>query len=215
MTSDSDICSVDRNNNYNKWTPEEKENLLATVTECTCNDSTEWKSVSESLNVMFGSNRTAKSCQNQYKRIMAFKDSENKVEMVNASCQTDISLNPNDNFVFMKMDEEILELRTNSSDLHDLSASECKQMGMPLISNNLQVPLVAELDITLMNKKLNAYIYDDIESTFSDGVLDIVHREEEKIQTSMLEDYSSKLTGTKEEYDKKDVEYIVQNLEDK
>ncbi|VDH98438.1 Hypothetical predicted protein [Mytilus galloprovincialis] len=108
-----------RNNKYNKSTLEEKENLLTSVTECTCNDSTEWKSVTESLNVMFGSYRTAKSCQNQYKRIMAFKDSENKVEMVNASCQTDISLNPNDNFVFMKMDEEILELRTNTSDSHD------------------------------------------------------------------------------------------------
>ncbi|CAC5385409.1 ANGPT2 [Mytilus coruscus] len=83
---------------------------------------------------------------------------------------------------------------------------------MPLISNNLQAPLVAELDITSMNQQLKAYIDDDIKSTFSEDVQDMVKNEQEQMKTSMLEDYSFKLNGTKEEYDKQ-ISNIVQNLE--
>ncbi|CAG2213066.1 unnamed protein product [Mytilus edulis] len=131
---------------YNKSTLEEKENLLTTVTECTCNESTEWKSVSESQSVMFGSNRTAKPCQNQYKRIRVFKDSDNKVETVNASCQTDISLNPNDNFVFMKMEEEFLELRTSSPDSVDTVYYESESSSSVLRTMLLCIRLHLQLD---------------------------------------------------------------------
>ncbi|XP_052085421.1 angiopoietin-2-like isoform X1 [Mytilus californianus] len=94
------------------------------------------------------------------------------------------------------------------------SGSECQQVRMSLISNNLQAPLVAELDITSMNQQLKAYIDDDIKSTFSDDVQDMVKNEQEQLKTSMLDDYSSKLNGTKKEYDKK-MSNIVQNIEDK
>ncbi|XP_071144298.1 fibrinogen-like protein 1 [Mytilus edulis] len=82
------------------------------------------------------------------------------------------------------------------------TGSKCKQVRMPLISNNLQAPLVAELDITSMNNQLKSYIDD------------MVKNEQEQLKTSMLEDYSSKLNDSKEEYDKK-MSNIVNNLEDK
>lgn len=94
------------------------------------------------------------------------------------------------------------------------SSSECQQVRMPLISNNLHAPLVAELDITSMNQQLKTYIDDDIKSTFSEDVQDMVKNEQEQMKTTMLQDFSSKLNGTKEEYDKK-MSNIVQNLDDK
>ncbi|CAG2238662.1 Tenascin-R,Ryncolin-2,Ficolin-1-A,Ryncolin-1,Fibrinogen C domain-containing protein 1,Tenascin-N,Fibroleukin,Fibrinogen-like protein 1,Ficolin-2,Protein scabrous,Tenascin,Ficolin-1,Fibrinogen-like protein A,Ficolin-1-B,Microfibril-associated glycoprotein 4,Ryncolin-3,Techylectin-5A,Ryncolin-4 [Mytilus edulis] len=94
------------------------------------------------------------------------------------------------------------------------TGSKCKQVRMPLISNNLQAPLVAELDITSMNNHLKSYIDDDIKSTFSDDVMDMVKHEQDQLKTSMLDDYSSKLNESMEEYDKK-LSKIVQNFEDK
>lgn len=94
------------------------------------------------------------------------------------------------------------------------SDSECKQVRMPLLSNNLQAPLVAELDITSMNKQLKAYIDDDIQSTFSDEVRDMVKNEQKQLKTSMIADYYAKLNDSKEEYDKK-MSNIVHNFEGK
>ncbi|CAG2228208.1 ANGPT2 [Mytilus edulis] len=85
---------------------------------------------------------------------------------------------------------------------------------MPLISNDLKAPLVAELDITSVNKQLESYINDDIKSTFSEEIQDMVKIEQEQTKTSMLEDYSLKLNTTKMEYDKR-FSNIVQNLEAK
>lgn len=94
------------------------------------------------------------------------------------------------------------------------SGSECKQVRMPLISNNLQAPLVAELDITSINEQLKHYIDDDIQSKFSEEVRDMVKNEQEQLKTSMLEDYSSKLNDSKEKYDKKMLN-IMRDLNDK
>ncbi|VDI44537.1 Hypothetical predicted protein [Mytilus galloprovincialis] len=94
------------------------------------------------------------------------------------------------------------------------TGSECKQVRMPLISNNLQAPLVAELDITSMNNQLKSYIDDDIQSKFSEEVRNMVKNEQEQLKTSMLEDYSSKLNDSKENYDKKMLN-IMRDLEDK
>ncbi|VDI60368.1 Hypothetical predicted protein [Mytilus galloprovincialis] len=85
---------------------------------------------------------------------------------------------------------------------------------MPLISNDLKAPLVAELDIISVNKQLESYINDDIESTFSDKIQDMVKIEQDQTKTTMLEDYSLKLNTTKKEYDKR-FSNIVQNLEAK
>ncbi|XP_071135872.1 angiopoietin-2-like [Mytilus edulis] len=94
------------------------------------------------------------------------------------------------------------------------SNSECNPVRMPLISNDLKAPLVAELDITSVNKQLESYINDDIKSTFSDEIQDMVKIEQDQTKTSMLEDYSFKLNTTKKEYDKR-FSNIVQNLEGK
>ncbi|XP_063402494.1 angiopoietin-related protein 7-like isoform X2 [Mytilus trossulus] len=94
------------------------------------------------------------------------------------------------------------------------SNSECKPVRMPLISNDLKAPLVAELDITSVNKQLESYINDDIKSTFSDEIQDMVKIEQDQTKTSMFEDYSLKLNTTKKEYDKR-FSNIVQNLEGK
>ncbi|CAC5390000.1 ANGPT2 [Mytilus coruscus] len=91
------------------------------------------------------------------------------------------------------------------------SSSECQQVRMPLVSNKLNAPLVAELDITSMNKQLKTYIRDDIESTFSKNIHRMVKNKQDDLKVSMLQDYSSKLNTTKTEYDKK-ISNIVQNL---
>ncbi|XP_063402247.1 fibrinogen-like protein 1 [Mytilus trossulus] len=94
------------------------------------------------------------------------------------------------------------------------SNSECQQVRMPLVSNKLNAPLVAELDVTAMNKQLKTYIRDDIESTFSEDIKGLVKKEQDDIKVSMLQDYSSKLNKTKKEYDKH-ISKIVQSLEEK
>lgn len=94
------------------------------------------------------------------------------------------------------------------------SNSECQQVRMPLVSNKLNAPLVAELDVTAMNKQLKTYIRDDIESTFSEDIKGLVKKEQDDIKVLMLQDYSSKLNKTKKEYDKH-ISKIVQSLEEK
>ncbi|CAC5422054.1 unnamed protein product [Mytilus coruscus] len=90
--------------------------------------------------------------------------------------------------------------------------SECREIRMPLVSNELKAPLVAELDITSMNKQLKSYISDDIQLTFSKDIKDMVKSEQNNLKTTMLKDYSSKMKETKEGYDLK-ISDIIQNLQ--
>ncbi|XP_071135376.1 fibrinogen-like protein 1 [Mytilus edulis] len=94
------------------------------------------------------------------------------------------------------------------------SSSECQEIRMPLVSNELKAPLVAELDISAMNKQLKSYIKDDIQSTFSKDIENMVKSEQNNLKTTMLEDYSSKIKETKEGYDMK-ISDIIQNLQSK
>lgn len=94
------------------------------------------------------------------------------------------------------------------------SSSECHHVRMPLVSNKLNAPLVAELDVTAMNQQLATYIRDDIESTFSKDIKSLVKKEQDGIKVSMLQDYSSKLNKTKNEYDRH-ISKIVQTLKAK
>ncbi|XP_076079664.1 fibrinogen-like protein 1 [Mytilus galloprovincialis] len=94
------------------------------------------------------------------------------------------------------------------------TSSDCQQVRMPLVSNKLNAPLVAELDVTAMNQQLATYIRDDIESTFSEDIKTLVKKEQDEIKVSMLQDYSSKLNKTKNEYDRH-ISKIVQNLKAK
>ncbi|CAC5389999.1 Fibrinogen-like protein A,Ryncolin-4,Angiopoietin-related protein 1,Ficolin-3,Ficolin-1-B,Techylectin-5A,Ficolin-2,Ryncolin-1,Tenascin-R,Fibrinogen-like protein 1,Fibrinogen C domain-containing protein 1-A,Tenascin-N,Ryncolin-3,Tenascin,Fibroleukin,Fibrinogen C domain-containing protein 1,Ryncolin-2,Techylectin-5B,Angiopoietin-2,Microfibril-associated glycoprotein 4,Ficolin-1-A,Ficolin-1,Angiopoietin-4 [Mytilus coruscus] len=94
------------------------------------------------------------------------------------------------------------------------SRSECQQIRMPLVSNKLNAPLVAELDVTSMNKQLETYIRDNIDSTFSEDIKVLVKHEQDDLKISMLQDYSSKLNSTMKEYDKH-ISNIVRILEAK
>ncbi|XP_063401983.1 angiopoietin-2-like [Mytilus trossulus] len=94
------------------------------------------------------------------------------------------------------------------------SSSECQEIRMPLVSNELKAPLVAELDISAMNKQLKSYISDDIQLTFSKDIKDMVKSEQNNLKTSLLRDYASKMKTTKEGYDKK-ISSIITNLQAK
>lgn len=94
------------------------------------------------------------------------------------------------------------------------SSAKCQEVRLPLVSNKLNAPLIAELDITSMNKELKTYIQDDIESTFSENIHRMVKNEQEDLKVSMVQDYSSEINATKTEYDKK-ISHIVKNLEAK
>ncbi|CAG2212163.1 ANGPT2 [Mytilus edulis] len=94
------------------------------------------------------------------------------------------------------------------------SRSECQEIRMPLVSNELKAPLVAELDISAMNKQLKSYIKDDIQLTFSKDIKDMVKSEQNNLKTTMLEDYTSKMKTTKERYDNK-ISSIIRNLQAK
>ncbi|VDI00557.1 Hypothetical predicted protein [Mytilus galloprovincialis] len=94
------------------------------------------------------------------------------------------------------------------------SSSECQEIRMPLVSNELKAPLVAELDISAMNKQLKSYIKDDIQLTFSKDIKDMVKSEQNNLKTTMLEDYTSKMKTTKEGYDN-NISSIITNLQAK
>ncbi|CAC5378264.1 Fibrinogen-like protein 1,Fibrinogen-like protein A,Fibroleukin,Ryncolin-4 [Mytilus coruscus] len=94
------------------------------------------------------------------------------------------------------------------------SSSECQEIRMPLVSNELKAPLVAELDITSMNKQLKSYISDDIQLKFSKDIKDMVKSEQNNLKTTMLKDYTSKMKKTKEGYDMK-ISDMIQNLQAK
>ncbi|CAG2192813.1 ANGPT2 [Mytilus edulis] len=94
------------------------------------------------------------------------------------------------------------------------SRSECQEIRMPLVSNELKAPLVAELDISAMNKQLKSYIKDDIQLTFSKDIKDMVKSEQNNLKTTMLEDYSSKMKTAKEGYDN-NISSIITNLQAK
>ncbi|XP_063402248.1 fibrinogen-like protein 1 [Mytilus trossulus] len=94
------------------------------------------------------------------------------------------------------------------------SSAKCQEIRLPLVSNKLNAPLIAELDITSMNKELKTYIKDDIESTFSENIHKMVKNEQDDLKVSMLQDYSSKINTTQTEYDKQ-ISHIVKNLEAK
>lgn len=88
--------------------------------------------------------------------------------------------------IFLLMSVHIYgKLCSNSSD-------KCQEVRLPLVSNKLNAPLIAELNITSMNKELKTYIQDDIKSTFSKNIHRMVKNEQDDLKVSMLQDYSSK-----------------------
>ncbi|CAC5425671.1 unnamed protein product [Mytilus coruscus] len=82
---------------------------------------------------------------------------------------------------------QIIELSTAhvNSKPCSKSNSECMPVRMPLMSNDLKSPLIAELDISSVNEHLKSYINADINSTFSEEVKDMVKNEQEQTKTSI------------------------------
>ncbi|CAG2194304.1 unnamed protein product [Mytilus edulis] len=74
---------------------------------------------------------------------------------------------------------------------------------MPLVSNALQAPLVADLDVSALNAQLKDYIDDNIVSTFTDKMEDIVNKKLLELKDSMLHEYSSKLIKSHTKYERK------------
>ncbi|VDI02902.1 Hypothetical predicted protein [Mytilus galloprovincialis] len=64
---------------------------------------------------------------------------------------------------------------------------------MPLLSNNLKAPLFADFDVSALNEQLKDYIDQNIISTFTKQVEDIVSKKQSDIGTHMLKEYMSKL----------------------
>ena len=71
--------------------------------------------------------------------------------------------------------------------------SSCDSVKMPLLSNNLKAPLFADFDVSALNEQLKDYIDQNIISTFTKQVEDIVSKKQSDIGTHMLKEYMSKL----------------------
>ncbi|XP_063426149.1 angiopoietin-related protein 7-like [Mytilus trossulus] len=74
---------------------------------------------------------------------------------------------------------------------------------MPLVSNELKAPLVADLDVSALNAQLKDYIDDNIFSTFNEKMEDMVNKKLLELKDSMLHEYSSKLEKSHTRYDRK------------
>ncbi|XP_063425914.1 angiopoietin-related protein 7-like [Mytilus trossulus] len=74
---------------------------------------------------------------------------------------------------------------------------------MPLVSNELKAPLVADLDVSALNTQLKDYIDDNIVSTFTDKMEDMVNKKLLELKNGMLNEYSSKLEKSHTRCDRK------------
>ncbi|CAC5391453.1 Fibrinogen-like protein A,Ryncolin-4,Angiopoietin-related protein 1,Ficolin-2,Ryncolin-1,Tenascin-R,Fibrinogen-like protein 1,Ficolin-1,Tenascin-X,Ryncolin-3,Fibroleukin,Fibrinogen C domain-containing protein 1,Ryncolin-2,Angiopoietin-related protein 6,Techylectin-5B,Angiopoietin-related protein 2,Microfibril-associated glycoprotein 4,Fibrinogen alpha chain,Ficolin-1-A,Tenascin,Angiopoietin-4 [Mytilus coruscus] len=81
------------------------------------------------------------------------------------------------------------------------NSSVCDSVKMPLISNNLKAPLVADLDVSALNAQLKDYIDDNIVSTFTEKIEDVVNKKLLELKNNMLNEYSLKLEKSHTRYD--------------
>ncbi|XP_076078530.1 perlucin-like protein [Mytilus galloprovincialis] len=69
------------------------------------------------------------------------------------------------------------------------SDSGCRSVKMPLVSDNLKAPLLAELDVSMINQQLKEYIDDSINVTFIDRFHDVVEEKQESLKSKVSEIY--------------------------
>ncbi|CAG2185630.1 unnamed protein product [Mytilus edulis] len=74
------------------------------------------------------------------------------------------------------------------------SDSGCRSVKMPLVSDNLKAPLLAELDVSMINQQLKEYIDDAINVTFIERFHDIVEEKQESLK-STVSDIHKRLTS--------------------
>ncbi|XP_071148437.1 uncharacterized protein [Mytilus edulis] len=94
------------------------------------------------------------------------------------------------------------------------TTKDCLEVRMPLLSNNLKAPLIADLDVSSMNKQLKEYIDDSINYTFSHKIEDVVDSKQDLLHTSMLSHYERNLNETKTIYNKQ-MHDVITGIEQK
>ncbi|CAG2240827.1 Angiopoietin-4 [Mytilus edulis] len=82
-----------------------------------------------------------------------------------------------------------------------LNSSDDAVVEMPLVTNNLKAPLVADLDVTSLNTQLKHYIDTAISKTFTGKVKDIVKHSQDELKTTMLLTYKERLQESKAVYE--------------
>ncbi|CAG2251404.1 unnamed protein product [Mytilus edulis] len=82
-----------------------------------------------------------------------------------------------------------------------LNNSDDAVVEMPLVTNNLKAPLVADLDVSALNKQLKHYIDTAISKTFTGKVKDIVEHSQDELKTTMLNTYKERLQESKAVYE--------------
>ncbi|XP_052088216.1 CD209 antigen-like protein C [Mytilus californianus] len=63
--------------------------------------------------------------------------------------------------------------------------SGCRSVKMPLVSDNLKAPLIAELDVSMVNQQLKEYIDDAINVTYIDKFNDVVEEKQESLKSTV------------------------------
>ncbi|XP_063443438.1 ficolin-3-like [Mytilus trossulus] len=89
-----------------------------------------------------------------------------------------------------------------------LNNSDDAVVEMPLVTNNLKAPLVADLDVSALNKQLKHYIDTAISKTFLGKVKDIIEHSQDELKTIMLTTYKERLQESKAVYEE-DLAHLV------
>ncbi|CAG2240820.1 unnamed protein product [Mytilus edulis] len=89
-----------------------------------------------------------------------------------------------------------------------LNNSDDAVVEMPLVTNNLKAPLVADLDVSSLNTQLKHYIDTAISKTFTGKIKDIVEHSQDELKTTMLTAYKERLQESKTLYEE-DLAHLV------
>ncbi|XP_052061576.1 angiopoietin-2-like [Mytilus californianus] len=89
-----------------------------------------------------------------------------------------------------------------------LNNSDDAMVEMPLVTNNMKAPLVADLDVSSLNKQLKLYIDIAISTTFTSKVKEIVEHSQDELRTTMLTTYKERLQESKTVYEE-DLAHLV------
>ncbi|XP_063443435.1 angiopoietin-4-like [Mytilus trossulus] len=93
-----------------------------------------------------------------------------------------------------------------------LNNSDDAMVEMPLFTNNLKAPLVADLDVSALNKQLKHYINTAISKTFTGKVNDIVEHSQDELKDTMLTAYKERLQESKDIYEE-DLTHLVDGFQ--
>ncbi|VDI77383.1 Hypothetical predicted protein [Mytilus galloprovincialis] len=88
--------------------------------------------------------------------------------------------------------------------MHMFDAKSCKgrscDLRMPLL-DNMKAPLVAELDVSEVNRELKQFIEISINSTYNENIEEMITKHLGLLKSMMLKEYSDEQNRTKRMYD--------------